>query len=344
MKIAILRTGPLFAHDEPGLYIEQLCRVLADAGHSIESTSLPFSNTIADIVAQSVAYRLFDLAHGSDLCIAVGPFAHAFNHPNKRIWLHSQYSPVYELWDTCYGASSTRPSDVSTRDYVYAVDRAWLSEARLVCSASQTLAQAILDNHGRKTQLLPPALPDQYRYATTAYQGFFVAAGPLLNTARISLLVDGFSRTVRPARLVIMGFASSPSERDSVQQVVSESTKAEFITLEINPTYDRVFKHVSSALALVSVPYRCSTLDIFAVAASWSHKTVLTTSDSGELARLVDNQIDGYCVEPNAIALAQAMDEILGDMQSAKQLGDRFAEKLNGMLPTWATIAKELTK
>ncbi|MDQ3187816.1 MAG: hypothetical protein M3Q28_02790 [Pseudomonadota bacterium] len=344
MKIAVLRTGPLFAHDDAALYVAQLCSVLSEAGHSIETTLLPFSSAIADVVKQSVAYRLFDLTHGSDLCIAIGPFAHAFNHPNKRIWLLSQYGPIYDLWDTRFGASSTRPSDVSTRDYVYAVDRAWLSEARLVCSGSHTIAQTVLNDLGTETQLLPPALPNQYRYATNEHEGFFVAAGPLLDTARISLLIDSFSHTVRPARLVIMGFVSSPSERDAAQQMVLESTKAEFITLEINPTYDRVFKHVSSALALVSVPYRCSTLDIFTVAASWSRKTVLTTIDSGELARLVEHQADGYCVEANAVALAQAMDEISGDLQSAKRLGDRFGEKLNGMTPTWAKIAQELTK
>lgn len=344
MKVLVVRTGPLFAHDETRQYAEKLCKVLVTAGHSVELTTIPFSGAIADIVAETAAYRLFDLRHGADMCIGIGPFSHALKHENKRLWVFSRYSPFYELWDTPYGAVTASYTNLATREYVHAVDRAWLAEARAVCVASQTLAQALSAQHGDRLRVLPPALLDGFESATVSYGEFFLAAGPLVDTARIPLLINGFTKTVTPARLVIMGFEFTLEEREYAEQLVAGSAKADSITLEINPSYDRFRDCIPSALAFVSVPFRGSTLDLFAIAAGSSRKAILTTSDSGELALLVENRINGYSVEPNPGALAQAMDEVFGNRKSAERLGKSLSEKLNGILPSWEMIAEELTK
>ena len=343
MKILILHTGPLIAHDDGRIYVKKLCTVLAESGHSIESTSIPFSGAIGDVVSQCIAYRLFDVAHTSDLCIAVGPFSHAFAHQNKRVWVLSQYSPLYEHWNTRYGANSANASHRSTREYVLAADRAWLSEARVVCAASHKLSQALLNHHGRRAQVLPPSLPEEHRPTSIEYGGYFLAVVSPGDAARVSLVLDAFTKTLGHAHLVIVGFGCTVYEQEYLERLVARSVKADWITLEINPSYDRVFQYVASAFAMVSTPFCSSALDIFSIAAGSSQKPILTTTDSGELATLIDHTTDGYVVEPSASTLAYAMDEVFADKNIAVKLGKRLAEKLSSMLPSWPSIAAELT-
>lgn len=342
MKVLILRSGALFGHDDGRLCASELCRVLEGSGHTVEFTSIPFSGAVSDVVSQSVAYRLFDLGRRFDACVTIGPFSHAFMHHNKRVWLLSQYGPLYQHWDTPYGASNANPDDLSTREYVLAADRAWLTEAQVVCAASETLSQA-LKSHGTASRLLPPSPPDEYRRAPIEYGDYFLAISPLTDDARISLVIKGFEKSRARARLVIMGFECTTYELEHVQKIVAASPKADLITLEIDPTYDRTFDRISSALALVTAVFRAGALGLFTTAAGIARKLVITTSDSGDLAAVIENTIDGYTVEPTADALGDAMDQVFANKDIAAQLGKRFSEKLSGILPSWATIATELT-
>ena len=344
LKILVLHTGPLFAHDDARLYVNELRKTLIEVGHSIESISLPFVASLDAIVSQSAGYRLLDVAQSADLCIAVGPFSYALNHPNKHVWLLSRYSPVYEHWDTRFGGAPTSSRDLETREYVHAADRAWLSEARAVCVGSHMLAEAVFNTHGIKAAMLPPTMPDGYLSSAITYENHFVAVGCTRETTRIPLIIEGFARTTRKGRLLLMAFAYSSNERKHIEQIVSQAPNAGSITLEINPSYERIFQSLSSAVAFLSVPYLCEAMDIFSIAAGLSRKMILTTSDSGELARVVEDRVDGRCAEPNATALAHAMDEILGNKKAAQRLGDRFYEKLHSSLPSWNAIAMEFTK
>ena len=128
-----------------------------------------------------------------------------------------------------------------------------------------------------------------------------------------------------------------------MEQIVSGSTKADLITLEIDPPYDYAFDRVASALALVNAAFKTPALDLFSIAAGCSHKLVITTTDSGHLATVIEHALDGYIVEPTAAALSDAMDEVFASKDIALRLGKRFSEKLSGILPSWTEIAAELT-
>ena len=251
VKVLVLRTGALFGHDDGRLYAKELCKVLGESGHTVESTSIPFFGAVSDVMSQSVAYRVFDLGRRADVCVTIGPFSHAFLHHDKRVWLVSQYAPLYQHWNTRYGASEACSDDRTTREFVLAADRDWLAEARVVCAASETLSHA-LKSQGTEARLLPPALPDEYRRASIKYGDYFLVISPLADDARLSLVVSGFEKLKGDARLVIIGFERTPYEREHVEQIVSGSTKADLITLEIDPSYDHAFDRVASALALVT--------------------------------------------------------------------------------------------
>ena len=194
MKILVVHTGSLFAHDETRLYSQRLCKELTVAGHTVELTTIPFSAAIADVVSQTTAYRLFDLRNAADLCVGIGPFSHALRHDNKRLWIFSQYAPFYEHWNTPYGAVTSSRTNLATRDYVQAMDRAWISEASMVCAGSTTLAKAIFEQHEVQARVLFPGLLEDFEPALSSHGEYFLSAGPLSDTARLPLLLAAFDQ------------------------------------------------------------------------------------------------------------------------------------------------------
>jgi hypothetical protein len=341
VKIVIFRTGSLFAPDAARHSAEALRAALVANGHSVEITTIPFSGAVAALVSETIAYRLFDLRHGFDLCIAIGPFAHAMKHPNKRVWAFTLYRPFYELWGTPFGPVTSSNTNAWARAYVQAVDRAWLAEAALVCAASPTLAQAILDATQVEARPLSTPLPVVSDGRPPTYDEYIVAAGPLADTSRFPLLIESFSKTTAAARLVIMAFGQAREEREYLEYLVATRGRPEATSLEFNPTWDQVRDCIAGARACVSLPFRASIADIFCLTAGAYAKPLVTMNDCGEVARLVDG--DGYCVEPDASALASALDELCGDAKAARLVGNRFAAKLNAVLPAWNDVAVTLT-
>jgi glycosyltransferase involved in cell wall biosynthesis len=342
VKIVIFRTGRLFGHDETRLYAESLRAALASKRHSVELTTLPFSNRIADLVAETAAYRLLDFRHGIDLCIAIGPFSYAINHANKRVWLFSQYSPFYELWESPYGALTASNTNLGIRDSILALDRLWLGEARAVFSTSQSVSSTLAQHIGVGARVLLPTPPKEFLREPSGYEDYLLCAGTLTDTARFGLVIKAFSKTKTPVKLVIMGFEAAREEREYLQRLIAEASVAERIEFVLNPSYQQIRDRAASSLGFVSIPFRAGNPDLFFLTAAALQRPVLTSRDSGELASLVEHSIGGYVVDPEDAAVAEAMDDLYRGRKSAARMGKALADKLATLLPSWDTIADEL--
>jgi glycosyltransferase involved in cell wall biosynthesis len=71
---------------------------------------------------------------------------------------------------------------------------------------------------------------------------------------------------------------------------------------------------------------------------------VITTTDSGGILSLVKQDETGCVVEPNARALAAAMDELFEDTQRTRRMGASALELVRSMKLTWEHVVDTLTK
>ena len=55
MRVLVVRTGSLFAHDDTRLYATRLCSAITALGHSVELATIPYSGSVADLVPQITA-------------------------------------------------------------------------------------------------------------------------------------------------------------------------------------------------------------------------------------------------------------------------------------------------
>lgn len=344
MRVLVVRTGSLFAHDDTRLYATRLCSAIAALGHSVELAMIPYSGSVADLVPQITAYRLLDLRHGGDRCIVLGPFAHAFAHSDRRVWALDQYDPFHALWGTDFGAVTASHTNVILRNYVHALDRACLTEAGHVRAASQTLSDALSAAAGKPVRLLRPAVIDELVPTRSGRSSFFLMATRLSDRSRLGMVIAALEAMTMPAGLLILGFEESLEEREFVEQRIAVSPKRAAIQLEINPGATRFREAAGSVAALIVSGFRCGTADASMLAAASAAVPVITTTDAGEPALIVEDGVSGYVVEPQIPALAKVMSQVLVDPHSAERRASAMSAKLAKLLPGWDSIALELTR
>ena len=344
MRVLVFRTGSLFAHDETGLYANRLCSAISALGHPVELAMIPFSGSVADLVPEITAYRLLDLRHGGDRCIVLGPFAHALAHSDRRVWAFAQYDPFNGLWGTDFGAVTASHTNAILRNYVHALDRAWLAKARQVRAASQMLSNALSAVIGQQVRLLRPAIVEELVPTRSDPSACFLLATRLSDRSRLAMVIAALEDMTTPARLLILGCEESLEEREFVEQRIAASPKRAAIQLEINPAATRFREAAGSAAALIVSAFRCGMADAYMLGAASAAVPVITTTDAGEPALLVEDGVSGYVVEPQPAALAQVMSQVLRDPPSAERRARAMAARLAKLLPGWDSIASELTR
>jgi glycosyltransferase involved in cell wall biosynthesis len=166
----------------------------------------------------------------------------------------------------------------------------------------------------------------------------------LEDRSRLQLIIAAFEAATSRARLLILGYEGSIEEREYVEQVIAASTKRSSVDLVINPDCARFREGAGSAAALIVTGLHASVVDASVLAAGMAAVPVITTTDAGELARVIEDDASGYVVNPQPMALAQAMDQVLADPRSAERRGKALSARLGKLLPSWDTIAMELTR
>jgi glycosyltransferase involved in cell wall biosynthesis len=83
--------------------------------------------------------------------------------------------------------------------------------------------------------------------------------------------------------------------------------------------------------------YGYSTLEAF-----HAHKPVITLSDSGGPLEVVQDSINGLVVEPDARAIAEALDQIVLNRPLARRMGGRAFESLTELNISWDYVTDRL--
>jgi hypothetical protein len=344
MKIVVVRVGLLFGPDACRVHAAGLVDALRNAGHSVEQTTIPYSPAIAQLVPQSAALRMLELDHGFDVLIAIGPLSHALKHPNKRLWAFGQNSDFYEHWGTPYGAVTESPTNVNVRDYVRAVDRAWMAEAKDIWVASPTLAGLVKSQHGLSAQVLLPPLTAGEPAGFDASGGHLLTAGPLSDVNRFTAVVDAFAACPRAARLHILAQRTTPEQGEFLEQAIRASPRAADISLEVDFPQVRFLELARSATAFISIPFRQAALDVYSMTAIWLGRPFVTTADSGEPARFVQDAGVPTVADATPAALAETIESLTANRKLAERQAARLAESLRHQLPTWDLVAAELAR
>jgi glycosyltransferase involved in cell wall biosynthesis len=343
-RIIVVTSSPPFAEGGHLVIARSLVSALRCAGHEADMVVTPSHRFGRQARAYAAAW-LTDVSRDHegrpvDRVISLRYPSYAVRHRAHVCWLNHRMREYYDLWPAFRTtlAPVARWKERLRRAAIHRVDHYLLTRhVRQLFVLSRTV-QARLDRFGRLPSLVlyPPAPPRPYR--CEEYGDYLFAVSRLTALKRMDLLIEALSRP--PARAVRCVIAGDGEERGSLRAMIEERGMGDRVRLIGAVDAGQLVEHLARCRAVCFTPrdedYGFVTVEAFA-----SRKAVVTCTDSGGPAELVEHERTGLVTEPDPDRLAAAMARLMEDGALAERLGAAACTKGAGI--TWPdTVGKLL--
>jgi glycosyltransferase involved in cell wall biosynthesis len=330
-----------FVHGGAEVHVRELTRELRARGYEAELVSVPFKwYPKEEILPHAAAWRLLDLSEANgrpiDLVIASKFPTYFVRHPNKVAWLIHQYRAAYELCGTPYSDFGHNEADVGLRDTLVRLDTEMLGECRrLFSNAKNTAARLARFNALRAEPLYhPPRLAP--RLSAGPYGDYVLSVGRIESVKRVDLLVRAMAMVDPPLRLIVAG---DGTQRPNVERLAEETGAARRVTFLGAVGDDDLVALYRDALAVAYPPYD-EDFGYVTLEAFLARKPVITCTDSGGPNEFVADGRNGFVCEPDAEALAAAINSLAADRGRAASMGDAGYEVARRV--SWDGVVEKL--
>lgn len=342
MRVAVVTSTPLFV--EGGHLV--IARALVDAvraeGHEADLVLTP-QNRFGRQGAAYLATWLTDVgmaAHGRvDAVISTRYPSYAVRHPNHVCWLNHTMREYYDQWEAFSARLSWQAHVKETvrRGLIHAAD-SWLlkNNVRRLYAQSKAVQARLSRWGGIASEVLYPP-PPQRAYRCDSYGDYLFAVSRLTPLKRMSLLIDALSTPDgQGIRCVIAG---EGDEHESLARRIKEKGLEPRVTLAGRIDDSEMLSHLARCRAVCFPPfdedYGFVTVEAFA-----SGKAVVTCTDSGGPAELVQDGITGRVTAPDPAALARGLRELMDDRAAAERMG--AAARAHASTMRWSEAVQRL--
>jgi glycosyltransferase involved in cell wall biosynthesis len=342
MKIALCSSFIPFVNGGYRNIVEWLEATLLEAGHRVERIYLPEADVPELLFKQMAAYRFVDLS-AADRIICFRPQSHLISHPHKIVWFIHHLRVFYDLWDSPYRGFADDAKHRGIRDALRTADTAALSEAQHVFSNSQVVSDRLRRYNGIESEPLFPPVYRPERFHHRSMNDEIVCICRIEHHKRQHLLIDALSRCETPVRLRIAGRSSEAEyPRQLAQQLVARGLSDRVILEERWISEEEKENLLADCLAAAYVPLDEDSYGYPILEAAHARKPVLTTTDAGGPLEFVRDGLEGLVSEPNAEALAVAMDRLYSDRMQARDMGEKANARVDALRIGWPHVLERL--
>jgi glycosyltransferase involved in cell wall biosynthesis len=340
-RILVLESQTPFVHGGAEILVRELAGALRGHGYETEIVSVPFRDTPHEqLMAHAAAWRLIDVSHAAqrpiDLVIPTKFPTYFVRHPTKVTWLVHQHRAAYELCGTPFSDFDHTEADVGLRKRLVDLDTMMLGECAGVFTIARTVSERLEKYNGITAEPLysPPKLASQLRPGP--YGEYLLTVTRLEHVKRVDLAIEAFQHVAPPTRLLIAG--DGPARAALERRVAALSLERRVTMLGRVPD-DELIALYAGARGLLFTPfhedYGYVTLEAFL-----SRKPVVTTGDAGGPLEFVVHDVNGLVAEPDASAIADAVNRLAADARLAARLGDAGYDRARTI--TWDGVVERL--
>jgi glycosyltransferase involved in cell wall biosynthesis len=304
------------------LLVRQLVSELRRRGIATDRVSLPFKwYPKEELLPHAAAWRMLDLSESNgrpiDLIIATKFPTYFARHPRKVCWLVHQHRAAYELCATEFSDFGHEEIDVGLRDRLMALDEAMLGECQEVYTISKTVTARLAKYNGLpSTPLYHPPLIAPLLSAGT-YGNYVLSVARLERNKRVDLVVRALAHLPAHLTLVVVG---EGSHRLLIEREAEALGVRDRVRFEGAVSDERLVTLYRDALCLVYAPfdedYGLATLEGFL-----AEKPVVTARDSGGTLEFVQDGENGFVMEPDPSAIADAVARLDANRSLTASLG-----------------------
>ena len=320
-----------------------LVQALREAGHTADIVVTP-QNRFGRQASAYVANWLTDVGTSDgrkvDQVISLRYPSYAVRHDNDVCWLNHTMREYYDLWPRFSASLSPRAlvKERVRRTLMHRADRYLLGKnVRRLLVQSRTVQQRLsMWPEVHSSVLYPPA--PQRAYRCDEYGDYIFMASRLTPLKRVQLLIDALATPDgRGIQAVISG---EGEDEDRLAAAIEKAGVADRVRLVGHLPDDGIVDHYARCRAVCFPPwqedYGFVTVEAFA-----SRKAVVTCTDSGGPAELVQHGYNGFVCDPEPAALARTLRAVTEDRELATRMGTAAYE--TGLKLNWPDAVRQLT-
>ena len=279
--------------------------------------------------------RALDLSQ-FDMVVSTKVPTYAIKHPHHVLYLVHTVRVFDDMFEDTF--IPPQENHFSDRSAIHRLDFAALASIPHRFAIGTEVKHRLYRWRGLDCTVMHPPLlhnPFTITAATAAPQDapYFFIAGRLHPWKRLDLLIQAVQQSALPLRLLIAG---SGEAEQSLRALAGMDTRIEFLG-RVSDT--QLVSYYANALAVPFVPlredYGYITLEAFA-----SSKPVITCTDAGEPAYLVEHQRTGLVVKPSPSDLCQALEWAYTHPDAMQAMGQAAHHAMQVL--SWQNVALTL--
>ncbi len=341
--IAVVTSSPPFVEGGHLVIARALIAALREAGHEADLILTP-QNRFGRQASAYLANWTTDVGRTADdravdQVISLRFPSYAVRHPAHVCWLNHTMREYYDLWDRFSASLPARHrlKEQVRRRVIRAADRYLLGRnvTKLFVQSKTIGARYAHWPELRADVLYPPAPQRPYRRG--AYEPYLFAVSRFAPLKRMALIVEALAEPVAQGIRAVL--AGEGELHGDIARLVRERGLSDRVELPGRLDDDALLRHLASCRAVVFPPlgedYGFVTVEAFA-----SGRPVITCTDSGGPAELVEHGTSGLVVAPTPAALAAAFRELIDDPARAQRMGQSGAAKSDCL--TWSETVRRL--
>lgn len=347
VRIAVCHPQVPFVTGGAEAHTAALVSSLRGAGHEAELVTLPYKwYPPEELVHQMAVWRSVDLSESNgqpiDAIVALKFPAYLVRHEHKIVWLMQQYHSAYELWEhPSFGDLAAHEDGPLVRDMIWRADRLALGEAKRLFCTSRNVRDRLeraLDLQAEVLYHRSPMCEALLAGDPESYGEYVLYPSRLEERKRQGLAVEAMRRTRSDVRLVLVG--RGPDESTLRQRVADAGLgdRVEFRTDVSDEDLAELYRR-ALAVCFVALDEDYGYVPLEAMSA---RRPVIVTTDSGGPLEFVRDGETGLVVEPDAKALAEALDGLYDDRSLAGKLGSAGRELIARTIPQWPDVVARL--
>jgi glycosyltransferase involved in cell wall biosynthesis len=332
-----------FVRDGAEQVAGHLCaRLNVTRGVNAEVLRVPFSlerfERWADEIFLNRTLRLPNV----DRVIALNFPASIIPHDTKVLWLLHQSLQAYQLRDRGKCNIPESPRGEKIRELIWRCDTEAFSKSRRIFSSSKVTQEWLKCYHGFDSEVLMPPLSNPELFGNCENSDYIFAGGKVNLGMRQHLLVEAMGFMKSAAKLIVAGPPETLSDADRLQSAVKRLKLEDRVVLDFGfHPVAKIADYVNSARACAYLAVDENSIGNFTMEAASASKPVITLTDSGGIL-LVLNGETGCVAEPDAKAIAAAIDSLYSDPARSEQMGRAARTLLDSLEVTWPKTIEKL--
>lgn len=268
-----------------------------------------------------------------DMVISTKSPTYIIKHPRHVVYLVHTIRVFDDMFDGTFKQPSLEL--YQQRAQLHALEFEPIRLARARFAIGQEIANRLYRWRGLNAKKLhPPLVENIFRQGSCG--DYFFLPGRLHHWKRIDLVIEAVKQSTYPFKFKIAGVGE---DLERLKGIAGGDDRIEFLG---RISDEELVALYADALAVPFVPIH-EDLGYITLEAFSAGKPVVTCSDSGEPARIVNHSVNGLIASPHPKAIRQALEALYDDRDAAIRMGAAGLQWVAAM-PSWPDVARQLVQ